>query len=139
MARKYKVSRKIYNASRQLSVFEMCRNAQEYFDYLQKLTVTEQAELFAFRAHKERAMQEAWERLDFNPDKIAQMFNDVENWEDFKRQTRCWLRGHNVDTGKMVSLLREEGQQSNEGRRLKAQLEKLLNGTTEKDLFEITD
>jgi hypothetical protein len=59
-----------------------------------------------------------------------------DTWEDFELTTL----GRNIDIAKMVSLLTDgHGQQSNDGRRLKAQLEKLFNDRIERDLFEIID
>jgi hypothetical protein len=148
MARKFIVQRKIHRASSQLGVFEMLskgsgdfsdKNKVAYFDYLQELSVEDRAQLFRYRADRERALALAWERLDFDPDEIAQKFG-VDCWREFKQQTYCWINGHNVNTAKMVSLLTDgHGQQYNEGRRLKAQLDKLLNDQLESDFFTITD
>ena len=148
MARKFKVRRKIHQANRQLSVYELgAKNSSDfaekskaaYFDYIQKLTPEERAQLFRYKADREKAMTLAWERLEFAPDEIAQKFG-LKDWKEFKRKTSCWINGHNVDIGKMVSLITNgDGQQSNEGRRLKAQLEKLLNDQIEKDFFDVID
>ena len=147
MARKFKVSRKIYELEKKLfsSTFWVYVNkgmGQDpttskvaAYDYIFSLSVEEQAVLLAYRAQKAKAVPAAMERWDMSPDEIANAMG-YDTWQDFELTTL----GRNIDIAKIVSLLTDgRGQQSNDGRRLKAQLEKLFNDQIERDLFEIID
>ena len=147
MARKFKVSRKIHELEKKLfsSTFwvevnkgmgqDPTLSKVAAYDAIFSLSVEEQAVLFAYRAQKAKAVPASMERWDMSPDEIANAMG-YDTWEDFELTTL----GRNIDIAKMVSLLTDgHGQQSNDGRRLKAQLEKLFNDRIERDLFEIID
>jgi hypothetical protein len=146
MPRKFKVSRKIYELEKKLfsrtfwaKVNEGMGNAEcaaeikaQAYDIIFSLSLEDQAALFEYRAHKDKAHRAAYKRQEMCCDEIANAFG-YETWEDF-------ALGRKVNIAKMVSLLTNgEGQQSNRGRRLKAQLEKLFHDSTEQDLIEIID
>ncbi len=147
MARKYQVSRKIYEIEKKLFSLsfwaEVCKvmgwpaegSKSEAYDIIFSLNDEDQAKLFDYKLQKSKAAHHSTKRWVFQPDEIAQAFG-LNNWDEFELE----MRGRSVDVSEIVRLLTKgHGQQSNDGRRLKAQLDKLLNDEIEKDLIEIIE
>jgi hypothetical protein len=107
----------------------------EAYDIIFSLNDEDQAKLFDYKLQKSKREIDAKKRWFLQPDEIAQAFS-LNNWEEFELA----MRGRSVDVPEIVRLLSKgHGQQSNDGRRLKAQLDKLLNDEIEKDLIEIIE
>ena len=147
MARKYQVSRKIYEIEKKLFSLSFWAEVgksmgwptegskSEAYDIIFSLDNKDQAKLFDYKLQKSKRHIDVKNRWVLQPDEIAQAFS-FNNWEEFELA----MRGRSVDVPEMVRLLTKGyGQQDNEGRRLKAQIDKLFNDDLEKGIVEIID